>query len=84
MRVTGVFEVTAEIEEIGARVGDRIVVRPWAPRVALLQRTVPPHFAFDGRARLIFTRPALDRGHGLRVLRDRLHPRQRPPHLRLE
>lgn len=79
MDITGVFEVVAEIEEIGAKVGDRIVVRPWAPRVALLQRTIPPHFAFDERSRLIFTRPALDHRQALQTLRGRLPRPPRPP-----
>ena len=55
--LTGVFDVLADIEEIGAGVGDLIVVRPWADRVAVLQRTVHLRWAFDARCALFYCDP---------------------------
>lgn len=82
MDITGVFEVLEEIPEIGALPGDRLVVRPHALRPGLLQRIVAPHWAFDRRCRLMFTRPHLP-GDALRRLQDRLPRSPRPGHLRL-
>lgn len=81
--LTAVFHVTAPIEEIGAREGDRLVIRPRAIRPALLQRTVEPRWAFDPRCEMAFTRPHLPREHALRRLRDHLPRQRRPGHLRL-
>ena len=84
MRITGVFEVLAEIEEIGARVGDLIVVRPWAERVAVLQHTIHPRWAFDVRCSLFYSDPHLSPpSRAVRHLRRSLRGQLHPPHLRL-
>lgn len=82
----GVFVVVQEIQEIGARAGDRILLRPWAPRPVLLQRELghsDAAWAFGSHAELLFTRPTLPVRLALRLLRDRLRPQPRRRHLRL-
>ena len=86
MQLTGVFVVEREIPEIGARPGDRIVLRPWAPRPALLQRALGVHettWAFSDRSQLIFTRPHLPHPLALRYLQDHPPRPPRPRHLRV-
>ena len=75
--LTGVFEVIAEIEEVGARVGDMIVVRPWADRVAVLQRTIDPQWDFGARCALFYCDPHVGPpSEAIRLLRDTVggHP----------
>lgn len=84
--ITGVFEVTKEIEEIGARVGDRIVVRPGSKvrpfgMVRSLSRS-EAWWAFSERCRLLATEPTLPPRLARRRLRAALTPRG-PGHLRL-
>ena len=67
---TGVFEVIQEIEEIGARESDLIVLRPWADRPAVLQRTIDPRWAFGARCSLFYTDPPMMDGLALRLLRE--------------
>ena len=73
MQMTGIFEVTDQIEEIGAGPGDRVIVRPWDPaRCSLVRRLSPAdvRHVFTGRARLLSTDPATsDHGAALRCLR---------------
>lgn len=83
MQITGVFEVLAEIEEIGAWVGDRIVVRPWAFRPGLLQRTIAPHWAFDERCGFVCTEPVLPTAIALRHLITNLPRLPRRCHLEI-
>ena len=64
------FVVEREIPEIGARVGDRLVLRPWAPRACVLQHDVVPTWAFAPGLRLIFTRPRLPHLLALRFLEE--------------
>lgn len=84
MQITaGVFQIVREIPEIGARVGDRLVLRPHAERPAIIQRTVDPTWAFSCCAELAFTHPPLPTDVALRILRDRV-PCPRPHrHLRV-
>ena len=82
-RIVAVFEVTADMEEIGGRRGDRLVLRPDSLRPCLLQRSVDPHWAFDRRAALTFTDPTLPAAYAHQCLVDRLPHWRRPRHLRL-
>lgn len=86
MRITGVFEVVAEIEEIGARVGDMLVVGEDQPHPVCLVRNLGTHdarWAFRPEcARLVLTRPPC-RPSDLRRYRRHWLRRTRPTHLRL-
>lgn len=82
-RLVAVFELVEDMTDIGGWPGDRLVVRPWAYRPCVLQRSVAPHWAFDPRARLIFTDPDLPAAYALRSLRDHLPRWRRRRHLRL-
>lgn len=82
MQLTGVFEVLEEIEEIGAWVGDRIVLaqhRPWPVSLARRLGHADARWAFTDRCVLEFTRPPSAR----RDLHRRWRPLYLPGHLRL-
>jgi hypothetical protein len=89
IHLTAVFEVLANIDEIGAVAGDRIVVRPWRrdDRCCVLVRPLgiaAVRWAFRPECALDFTRPAAPPHQALpRLRRDlsRWHPRW--GHLRL-
>jgi hypothetical protein len=84
IQLTAVFEVVADIEEIGAVAGDRIVVRPDAPwRPYALVRPLShagARWVFGERCRLLFTDPPSPRGR--RRCREAWR-RRAPRHLRL-
>ncbi len=77
---TGVFEVVEAIDEIGARAGDELVVRPaegWRPYA--LVRPLGPSAArwlFSDRARLVFTDPPMPHHLARRFLEDGSPPRR--------
>ena len=90
MELTGVFEVVAEIEEIGARVGDKILVRPHhAQHPYILMRPLghaQARWAFRTEfCRLVFTKPPLPPALALARRRGSGPPQppRRPRHLRL-
>ena len=73
-RLVGVFEVLAEIEEIGARVGDHLVIgehQGWPVSLARELSHDDARWAFGPSCALEFTRySSLSRPDALRHLRD--------------
>ena len=86
--LTGVFLIMREIPEIGAMVGDRIVLAPHDPDwpFALTRQLSPAQarWAFDPRTcALEFTDPSLMKGLALRHLEAAVPASEYAPHLRL-
>ena len=81
--VTGVFVVEREIPEIGAQVGDRLILRPWHPtRPYGLIRPLTlgqAQWAFRlGYCRLDFTKPTMPTLSAYRRLQGDPHPPSSP------
>ena len=73
-QITGVFEVVQEIEEIGGRVGDRLVLASHEAWPISLVRKLghdDAHWAFHRKyATLELTYPPMTNGLALRLLRE--------------
>ena len=85
MQLTGVFEVLEEIPEIGAMVGDRLVIgerEPWPVCLVRNLGTADARWAFTTRCALLFTDPP-SLAPEYRSFRGHWLSSTRPAHLRL-
>lgn len=74
---SAVFGFVRAVPEIGARVGDRIVLRPDAPRPVVLQRELGPQdvsWCFSDHTSLLWSDPAMMEGLVRRIIREAFLP----------